>query len=103
MTESGQLKVFVSYSHKDSYWLERLKIHLRPLGRDHSIDLWEDTRIRLGSRWQEEVFVRLAETIRQKHLVQAKKGDGADFPSGLAHQENFLDHRDWTRLISIGD
>jgi hypothetical protein len=53
--KSGRTKVFVSYSHEDSDWLKRLKIHLKPLERDYAIDIWEDTKIQPGSKWLEEI------------------------------------------------
>ena len=37
--------VFVSYSHRDRRWLERLQVHLRPLERDFGITIWDDTRM----------------------------------------------------------
>ena len=48
-------KIFISYSHEDKEWLERLQIHLKPLVRDETIDLWDDTRIKTGDRWREEI------------------------------------------------
>ncbi len=48
-------QVFVSYSHRDREWLERLQIHLRPLVRDRRLDLWADTRLQPGDRWREEI------------------------------------------------
>ena len=50
-----QPKIFVSYSHKDKEWLERLQVHLKPLKRDGTIDLWDDTRIQTGDHWREEI------------------------------------------------
>jgi hypothetical protein len=47
--------VFVSYCHKDAAWLERLRVHLRPLERDHTIELWADTKIAAGSKWRDEI------------------------------------------------
>lgn len=47
--------VFVSYSHQDRRHLNRLRVHLRPLERDLSIDLWHDTRIKAGKRSREEI------------------------------------------------
>jgi hypothetical protein len=40
--------VFVSYSHADVKWIERLKIHFRPLVRRGALDLWDDSRISPG-------------------------------------------------------
>lgn len=53
--DDERVSVFVSYSHTDRRWLERLKTHLMPLARQYDLDLWEDTRLRPGARWQEEI------------------------------------------------
>lgn len=47
--------VFVSYSHVDGVWLERLLIHLKPLERSGKVEMWADTRIRPGERWRDEI------------------------------------------------
>lgn len=47
--------VFVSFSHKDRKWLNRLKVHLRPLVREGDVDLWDDSRIQSGSNWRDEI------------------------------------------------
>ncbi len=46
-------RVFVSYSHNDREWLERLRVHLKPLRGQ--IDLWDDTRIQPGDLWYDEI------------------------------------------------
>ena len=53
--DTARLSVFVSYCHKDQRWLQRLKVHLRPLEREYDIDIWNDTRLTPGSRWREEI------------------------------------------------
>jgi Leucine-rich repeat (LRR) protein len=48
-------QVFISYSHKDRIWLEKLLTMLKPLTRDQKLSLWADTEIRAGDRWREEI------------------------------------------------
>jgi hypothetical protein len=47
--------VFISYSHKDAKWLEKLKQFLRPLEDKELIRVWDDTEIRTGSDWLGEI------------------------------------------------
>lgn len=45
--------VFVSYSHRDKKWLDRLKEVLKPaLGQE---TIWDDTQIGPGASWAEEI------------------------------------------------
>ena len=47
--------VFISYSHQDKAWLERLQRMLRPLLRNHPVGVWDDTKIRAGAEWKKEI------------------------------------------------
>jgi hypothetical protein len=47
--------VFISYSHIDRSFLGRLQVHLRPLVKESRIDLWDDTRIKAGEKWKQEI------------------------------------------------
>ncbi len=47
--------VFISYSHKDRLWLDKLRPHLEPLAQDVKLDVWDDTRIEPGQHWSKEI------------------------------------------------
>jgi hypothetical protein len=47
--------VFISYCHTDAQWLEKLKMFLRPLEEQGLVRIWDDTDIRPGSEWLEEI------------------------------------------------
>jgi len=51
----GRSTVFISYSHKDRKWLERLQVHLKPLEREGILSRWDDTMIMPGSQWRAEI------------------------------------------------
>src|SRR3954467_1583019 len=56
---STRTKVFISYNHADQEWLDRLKRFLRPLEREGRLDLWDDTHIRPGDDWKQEIRTAL--------------------------------------------
>ena len=47
--------VFVSYSHHDSEWLNRIRVHLRPLSGQRLLQMWDDTHISPGQEWRREI------------------------------------------------
>jgi TIR domain/NACHT domain len=47
--------VFISYSHKDETWKDRLVTHLGVLQREGLLDTWDDRRIGAGTDWHEEI------------------------------------------------
>jgi hypothetical protein len=48
-------QVFISYSHADAKWLKRLQTHLKPLEREGKLQLWDDTKIKPGAIWHDEI------------------------------------------------
>ena len=63
--------VFMSYSHKDERWRDRLQVHLKPLVREGAIDLWDDTRIQAGQNWKNEIDLALSKASVAVLLVSA--------------------------------
>jgi len=63
--------VFVSYSHKDSSYLKRLQVHLKPLVRKNLIHLWSDEEIASGDKWKKEIEIALEKAAIVLLLISA--------------------------------
>ncbi len=63
-TESGPLKVFVTYSHQDAAYLEddSLLGFLKGLEKTEDIELWTDRKILVGDPWDEVIKDNLRES-----------------------------------------
>lgn len=68
--KSRRKGVFICYSHKDAKWLERQQTHLRPLERE-GVVVWDDTHLRPGDLWRDEIRKAMAETKVAILLVSA--------------------------------
>lgn len=47
--------VFISYSHHDESWKDRLVKHLKVLQLEDIVKVWEDRRIGAGGNWYQEI------------------------------------------------
>ena len=47
--------VFISYSHRDGVWKDRLLSHLRPLEKSGVLGVWHDGMLTAGSDWLAEI------------------------------------------------
>jgi TIR domain len=70
-SEKKRTKVFVSYSHEDALWVERLKVHMKPLVRDGLVDFWDDTKIQPGMDWRAAIREAIGSTKVAILLISA--------------------------------
>lgn len=63
--------VFVGYSHVDKEHLKRLQVHLKPLEKSGTIDLWDDTKIEIGDKWKKEIERALERSVAAILLISA--------------------------------
>jgi len=43
-------QLFISYSHRDGVWVERLRTMIKPLEQRYGLERWDDSRIQAGAR-----------------------------------------------------
>lgn len=65
------LKVFFSYSHKDTAIMNQLAVHLAPLKRLEKIETWSDKAIQAGDEWDESIKNNLRDSDIILFLVSA--------------------------------
>ena len=59
---TNKRQIFISYSHKDAEWLERLKPFLKPLVREEELQIWSDENIKPSSVWEADIQKALNES-----------------------------------------
>jgi len=68
---SGGPTVFISYSHRDEAWKDRLVTQLGVLQRQGLLDLWDDRRIAAGEDWHGEIRAAMGRATVAVLLISA--------------------------------
>ena len=64
--------VFISYSHQDEAWKDRLLTHLAPLRQQGLLlEVWQDRKIEAGSEWEPKIFQAIDDSSVAVVLISA--------------------------------
>jgi hypothetical protein len=59
------VNIFISYSHEDEIWKDRLLSHLRVLERQGAADVWDASDLQAGADWAKEI----KKAVRQSDIA----------------------------------
>ena len=68
-TSAPRNTIFISYSHKDRVWVERLRTMLAPAVATSGFSLWEDSKIQPGDKWRVGITSALNDAVVAVLLV----------------------------------
>lgn len=90
--------LFISYSHKDEQWLQKLKPFLQELEHNKVIQLWDDKEIRPSQEWKKEIDSALS-SAKAAVLLVSKDFLASKF---ITEEElPYLDNAAQTRGLNI--
>lgn len=55
MPSPARDRVFISYSHRDAEWMDKVLIFLKPFLRAGTLSIWNDRYIEVGGLWRREI------------------------------------------------
>lgn len=71
MATHHQRGIFISYSHKDEAWKDRIALQLAVLSELGMCDAWDDRRIGVGEHWKEQIDAAMERAAVAVMLVSA--------------------------------
>lgn len=71
-------QVFISYSHRETEWLDNLMVSLKPRMRRGAVSVWTDKNIAPGDRWRDQINTALAKA-RVAVLLVSRHFFASDF------------------------
>ena len=85
-------KIFVSYSHKDKVWINRLRKQLGAGIYREAFEMWSDLDIESGANWKEQIQAaiassRIALLLVSKHFLASDFIINDELPSILRLSE----------------
>ena len=100
---SKPLKIFITYSHKNTTEKDELITRLALLKREGIISIWHDNEIQPGDKWRDAVFSNLADSDLLLYLTSAYSLESENCNKELASALNaeiriipiILEHCDW--------
>lgn len=63
--------IFISYSHEDKKHLKRLHVHIKPLEKKGLVDVWDDTKIKTGDKWRDQIETALSKAAIAILIISA--------------------------------
>ncbi len=92
MSKQKRDKVFISYSHKDAEWLQKLETMLQPLKSKGIIITWDDSEIKTGQEWEKEIknaleTTKVAVLLVSDHFLASKFITGVELPAVIEAAE----------------
>ena len=70
-TPPAKPHIFISYSHKDEMWKDRLMTHLQVLALEDYFEVWDDRQITTGEDWYTEIEQAMTQASLAVLLVTA--------------------------------
>lgn len=59
MSKNKKEGIFISYSHRDKQWLDKIRTFLKPVLAGEKITLWTDENIEAGENWENRIIAEI--------------------------------------------